>query len=476
MRTLAQVLAYHFSKSIGASTFSFESINADIMNNERTREHLSNILDETKKFLVYLASVLRKELHCDNFRMLPETSSFWPIIQLIIRFPGLMDGEKGVTASLALRLLLADKQKKELLKLAAGVNESQNVKEALELFEKDSDLTSGKIEKTISRGIKNANSPMNRFTLIFYWLLRSREAKDFSYDKNISPEKADELRKRYGGTEAKLCESVEAEKNHIVPYARLKKVFNLENKGRPGRHKVHNIGNLTYISHGLNYYKTGIGSGPLKLEKEPSDNLKAHLLMDQKGELLKAYNNACRFADTESPQKDFKKAEQYFHEFLKEREKLITEAFHSWEGAIFRDRRLSDSIDEMPAERLIKPEIGDVIRGFGYPPNVKSILVKLFKMKGMSKSGKQGTDLSKKFMRKVDKRRSVQVIRFDLYRSPQRIKIKLSDGDLQKWFEKNVTYISLVNQKFEFDVNEPRASEVVSMIFEKLKKIKLSGS
>jgi hypothetical protein len=151
MRTFVQVLAYHSSKTIGASTFSFESVNADTMDDKCTRDHLSDILYKTKDILVYLACVLREELHCDDFRMLPETSSFWPVIQLIIRFPGLMAGGKGITASLALRLLLADKQKKELLKLAAGVNESKNVEAALRLFEKDTDLTGVKIQRTISR-------------------------------------------------------------------------------------------------------------------------------------------------------------------------------------------------------------------------------------------------------------------------------------------------------------------------------------
>ena len=477
MRTFAQVLAYHSNRAIGASTFSFESVNADTMDNKRTRAHLPDILCKTKDILVYLACVLREELHCDDFRMLPETSSFWPVIQLIIRFPGLMAGGKGITASLALRLLLANKQKKELLKLAAGVNELQDVEEARRLFEKDTDLTRVKIEKTISRGIKNANSLMNRYTLILYWLLRSREAKDFCYDINTSPEKAEELKKPYGGTEATLCEEIKVEKQHIVPYKLLKKVFNLEDKARPGRHEVNNIGNLTYISHGLNNYKTGIGSDPLKLDPEPPDNLKAHLLMDRKGDLLKAYNNACRYGDPDNPKKDFKRARQYFDKFSKKRRELITEAFLSWEEAILRAGRPSGLIDKRPVERLINPKIDELIRMLGYPDNVAKILIYLCKMKGMGKSRKQDPDVSREFRRKVDKKKRVQVVRVDLYRSPQEIEIKLGAVDLQKWFRVAAPNIPLgKDRKFKLDVNKPDAAEVVSMIFKKLKKISQSDA
>lgn len=340
-------------------------------------------------------------------------------------------------------------------------------------------MTRDKIEKAITKGVKNAESLMNRYTLFLYWLLRSHAAKDFSYDKNLIPERANELRKQYGGTEARLCEAVKSERQHIVPYKLLKMVFNLEGKARPGRHEVHNIGNLTYISHGLNSFKTGIGPNPLKLDpgppEEPPDNLKAHLLMDQKGDLIKTYNNACNAclrADTENSKNEFKKAKQYFHKFSKARRKVITKAFHSWEKNIFRNRRLSNSIDERPSIRLIKAKDEDNIQDLGYPLNLESILVKLFNIKGMIKSRKQGPNIiSRGFMRKVGKRKRVQVVRIDLYKNPYKIEIRLSDNDFQKWFKKNMPSIPLIKKMVEIDVNKPGTSEVVSTILKKLKKI-----
>ena len=183
--------------------------------------------------------------------------------------------------------------------------------------------------------------------------------KGFRSDINTIPEKADELRKQYGGTEATLYEAVEAEKQHLVPYKRLKRVFKLEGKARPGRYEVHNIGNLTYISHGLNNYKTGIGSDPLKLDTEPQDNLQAHLLMDRQGDLLKAYSNACRNADPDNRKNGFKRDRQYFDKFSKKRRALIAEAFLLWEDDIRSAGRFRSSIDNRPAKLNLIKNIGE---------------------------------------------------------------------------------------------------------------------
>ena len=207
-----------------------------------------------------------------------------------------------------------------------------------------------------------------------------------------------------------------------MPYKRLKEIFNLEGKARPGRHPVHNIGNLTYISHGLNSYKTGIGPDPLKLDTEPPENLKAHLLMDQEGDLLKAYNNAC-------PNGDLEKAKQYFDKFSKKRRMLITEALLFWIEAILRGGRLSGPINESPAEHLIRLQDDDLIQKWGYPTSVAPILITLRKMKGMVKRLKKGADLSYGFKRKLGKRRTEQVVRVDLYRSPMRIEEKEQGED-----------------------------------------------
>jgi hypothetical protein len=224
----------------------------------------------------------------------------------------------------------------------------------------------------------------------------------------------------------------------------------------------------------MNSFKTGIGSDPLKLdpEQEPPDNLTSHLLTDRKGNLLKAYNNACRNADPDMAKNDFKRAKQYFDEFSKKRRALITEAFLLWEAAVFgrgKSESLSGPIFERPAERLIKP---DLIAKLGYPSNVTDILIDLWNMKGMVKSRKQGPEVSCGFRRKVDKKKRAQVVRVDLYRSPQEIEIKLSAVDLQKWFREAVPNIPLgKDRKFKLDVNQSDAAEVVCKIFEKLKKI-----
>jgi hypothetical protein len=194
--------------------------------------------------------------------------------------------------------------------------------------------------------------------------------------------------------------------------------------------------------------------------------------MDRQDDLLKAYNNACRNADPDNPKNDFKKARQYFDKFSKKRRALITEAFLLWEDDIRSTGPLPSSIDIRPAERLINPQDPDFIRQLGYPSNVESILITLRNIKGMVKSRKQGAAVSYGFRRKLAKRRKVQVVRVDLYPSPKEIEIKLGAVDLQEWFRAAVPNIPLgKDRKFKLDVNKPDAAKVVTMIFEKLKKI-----
>ena len=143
-----------------------------------------------------------------------------------------------------------------------------------------------------------------------------------------------------------------------------------------------------------------------------------------------------------------------------------------WEDDIRSAGRLRGSIYNRPAKRIINPKGEDDIRDMDYPPNVESILVTLCNMKGMVKSRKQGPEVSYGFRQKVDKRRKMQVVRVDLYPSPKEIEIKLSAVDLQKWFRRTAPNIPLgKDRKFKLDVNKPDAAEVVSKIFEKLKKI-----
>ena len=99
------------------------------------------------------------------------------------------------------------------------------------------------------------------------------------------------LRKRYrADSEPVLSELLESERQHLVPYRHLKEIFGLEG-ARPGRHAVNDIGNLTFISAGLNSFKTGVGDDPLNLTDEPEENRERHFLNEP--DVLADYQTVC---------------------------------------------------------------------------------------------------------------------------------------------------------------------------------------
>jgi hypothetical protein len=116
---------------------------------------------------------------------------------LLIRFPGLQQAARLSVALTILRLMVANLEKRELLSLCRRVNQAHDCLEALqtlEIFE-----SANEMEKRIHNGVRNAQGLTDRFVLMLYWLLRKRGAKDFSYERNLTPaSKVMALRKRYG--------------------------------------------------------------------------------------------------------------------------------------------------------------------------------------------------------------------------------------------------------------------------------------
>ena len=142
-----------------------------------------------------------------------------------------------------------------------------------------------------------------------------------------------------------------------------------------------------------------------------------------------------------------------------------------WEDSIRSAGTLHGSIDKSPAEHLINPDDPDKIRKLGYPPDVESNLVRLRSIRRMVKSRKLGAEISFGFRRKVDKKKKVQLVRIDLYRSPKDIHFKFGDVILKEWFSVAAPSIPFKERRFKLDVNKPDAAKVVEIILEKLYKI-----
>jgi hypothetical protein len=430
MRTFVIVLAYHSDRKNGASGFSFEMASAESMAKAGTQ--LPSLLDDTETILEGVANILRDPpLFCDDFRMLSETASLWPLIHLLVRFPGLMPSHKHLLAPIALRLLLADLSKRELLKLSDRVVRAQTPTAALAFFS-TSVLSSRSIRKAIDKGV-GRRSLTNRYTLMLYWLLRSRGAKDFDYAFNL-PDGGAAIKSRYGiAHEAELIEKVQPQKQHLVPYARLKEIFDLVG-ARPGRSEAHDIGNLTYISAALNDL-TGLSARPLQLQHEPPENREAHLL---KKAFLAAFKKAC--------DADLKTAKTNYAAFCSSRRKLIVDELVKWEQTA-RTAGGAPAPDLTPLTRRIKQRDDDVIRGLGYSPTVTGLLYELSVQHSLERGRSKDARWSIVRKLKTAPRTYHQVWRIELWSAGKIIRLKLDDDVLLSGFKRRFPTIPLHSRK-----------------------------
>jgi Protein of unknown function DUF262 len=452
MRTFVLALAYHSGRTVGSTTFSFDSANPETLS--KARDRLKPILETSVTLLANTATILRQGLWCDDFRMLPETASLWPVFQLLIRFPGLMPKNRHVLSSIALRLMLADLNKRELLRLCTRVNDAQSPKDAVAVFQGCKELNPQSIRRAIHEGVDGAQSLTGRYTLVLYWLLRSQGARDFRDDVNV-PNKGARSRRTF---ESELCEGVTPEKQHIVPYKQLKVMFDLEGRARPGRHEVHDIGNLTYISAWQNNFVTGVGSTPLRLSDEPEENLDAHLLMGAR--LLKAYEGAC------NPRNNTK-AKNHYREFCRLRRKAIKQNLLEWEG---EPRIASDDdeiLDVIPSTRLVNPQIDDEVRGLRYPAPVTERLIGLCEMKGIRRTLSKSSPLSIAYRRTTAGRRGQQVLRIDLHEGGRTLGLKLSAEKLREKFRRRYPKTQVSARKksiLTLKTTNDSAAEVVEIL------------
>ncbi len=410
MRVFALTFAYHSNKSAGSQGLSFDSL--DVGSLREARQHLDEILDSTVEVLSAVTTILRNRLYCDDFRMLPETSSLWPVFQLLIRFPKLATTSENQVAAVILRLMLVDVTRDQLLRLVKEVAEAVDSQEALAVFDGD-ELGPRVVANEIARGVERAQSLTNRYALMTYWLLRRQGGKDFSYDINLTPEKAAELRKKYNvKTEPEIAERLRPEKQHVVPYSTLKDIFGDRLSGpRLGRHEAHNVGNLTYISQ-LENGLEGLGSKPLKLRKEGRPNLVAHFL--DGNEILEAFETAC--TERATP--------EHFEEFCKLRRDRIRQAFVEWDIE-FRRLPVSASPLETPAPRLIKPTPKDLTWQLGYQKPIPALLVQL---RNLGFRVLQGKDVALRLV--LSSKAEGQIVRVDLFHGGKKIECKVSDPTL----------------------------------------------
>jgi hypothetical protein len=451
MRVFMIVLAYHRKEIRGGSSFSFETADRETLADPGVQKVLPEILQITREVLEDTRSILRGPLCCDDFRFLPDTSSLWPIFVLLTRFRGLVRSRvapSGALGSMALRLVAADLPKRDLLALCRDIDRSTSLADVRAIFDEHRDLAARSIKPIIDRGIANAESLMDRFTLMLYWLLRSRAARDFSYDKNLD-EKCREFRRRTGwASEQPICAQaamqpaleVCAEKQHIFPYSWLKDVYKLEDGPRPGSHAVNDIGNLTYLSSELNGLD-GIGQRPLSIAEENSENRISHFLTD---DAVDVYERAIhKYGNPTDSTRDA--ARRAYERFCRKRRASIAEALVAWERSLAAQPM---SVDVKPARRIINPtgaeQLMARIADLGYPADVANLLSNLVTELGFSQSGGKTAD---KLPIEHNPSGRKQLLRLNLYRHPNRIKVTFRDAQFAAQFQAKFARVPLDRDK-----------------------------
>ena len=159
--------------------------------------------------------------------------------------------------------MLTKLRKPDILKPLFRINKTQTAADAFASLNRSS---SDVVQRSVQAGVADADSIQARYTLLLVLAVAQEKYPRFLRLRQPTPEKASLLLRRHGGKEAVLSAPVTPDKQHIVPYKILRRLFELEGGGRPGRHPVNDIGNITYISRGLNSFVTGVGSKPLRLK------------------------------------------------------------------------------------------------------------------------------------------------------------------------------------------------------------------
>ncbi len=331
IRTFIQVCNYHFGYKQTGTAYAFPVVEnpkfQEMLLDNNKAEDLWKKTDKITGFLVSKQDgLLRKELFCDDLRFLPETRSLWPILQLLIQWPDLMDYDcRNIIAYYTLCLQLVGKSEEEIIKLISTINEISDLSDAIDkldkfLTENNKNNAQDKqnwFKEYLETELKNKESMslLDRNILLLYWILRKQKARDFSYDANV----ASKNKTKFKDAELEINEGCEPEKQHIIPFSELKKIYGGDIK-RTGTNEANNIGNITYISRKLNSFEEGIGEDPLKLEEEDKTNLSAHFL---DGEITDKYQELIN-------EKDINKLEEFYKVFCNERREAIINKWNEW--------------------------------------------------------------------------------------------------------------------------------------------------
>lgn len=379
IRTFIQVCAYHLGEP-GRNALSFDLVDRPTFRAKiaGSGDRAARLRKTTKDVLCFLRSVLREELCCDDLQMLPEITALLPVFQFLIRFPATMDLPEGrnVVACIILRFLLhRGFTQRDILGLVELVNKCQSADDCIgQLVGAGGNLGSAVNSKQLLDRLEWSNSLQDPCTLLLYWLIRRNRATDFSYEAlhEKFPKRRERMLTmgRHGEYDnpVRIQESAGPEKQHIVPYNLLSKLYKIEARGRISRHIANNIGNITYISRALNHYETGWGEACADLRRESEENMNAHCLgadlRDEFQRISKVLNSA---------NANLNASRERFEKLCAKRRRRIADGFLSWCEKL----RLAAVIHQRvePAPRLLRLQEEDHVREIGFSDEVEDALI-----------------------------------------------------------------------------------------------------
>lgn len=428
LRTFIQVCSYHFGYSLGSNSISFDVVDSPTFRGDlvRAAELATHLRDRTSDVLSFIRKVLKEQLRCDDLQMLPETTALLPVFQLLIRFPGLLTLRNGaeITAFLILRLLLLPRlSQSRALKLVEVVNRCHTAAECVRALSR---ATGEEVSpQELRRDLANSNSLQDRYILLLYWLTRKNEALDMTYAQ-LKPERRQAMLAKYGKkyeTPVLIEESVGPEKQHLVPYTELRKLLGIRSRGRVSRHPANNIGNITFLSHAMNDFKTGLGGDVVDLSLEPVSNLKGHFLLNPNGQPLTDL-----FAAAGTDTRGRSRQRRAFEKFTKARRELIAAGFEAWVTSLEKDAAVKSRIEPDPR---LDPQDEDFVRAFNLPDTIEDPLLACAQTGRLrlsrTKSSKRGVQVFQ--VLDEARRKSIEVGFPD---DPRGIEIRLRESKLAK--------------------------------------------
>jgi hypothetical protein len=299
LRMFVHACAYHLDlpKEYFNPSLGFLSKEQDEIQQEALKQLSPALWRRVAELVRYFKNaILEKVLRCDDTRHVSATAPLAPLFHLLLMYPVLLeDRHHSRIAAMVLKILLLDPPQATREDLLVKLAKAKCLSEALDCF----DEACKNWDQEIPKKIQGATGIQHRGVKLLYWLLRSRGARDFSYEVNPVVK----VKMPGGGVR-----SVEVEKQwnpevqHIVPFTNLQDSPELKAK-RSRRGLPNAIGNLTYISQKMNSLPQHGGLGPRMFtvsgeQKENPNNLIAHLVMEESGkpaipDLLMALKDQC---------------------------------------------------------------------------------------------------------------------------------------------------------------------------------------